>query len=268
MTSSPRDIKPGGDVSVGTQRSSFQVTVNSTYGDSPPPSLPPRNYRDPAEQDRQPQQPMPQSPVQPQQLSPHLEEAPPATVTNDYDFTPKADFYADQLRASARRISQSRRLLSARYQAKPVPEAKTSISVSRPVEKAAVAQEAKPLSAIYRATEYPKGLNLVGLPDNTTIVMEDGTTVRNSGDGARNSLGSPVSDSDLHSPQGVGSPVGNPDMPPPPPPPHPYRQREARESRPLPPPPPQEGDMLHALQGVTSPRFGATSPVPSSDSIK
>ena len=96
--------------------------------------------------------------------------------TNDYDQTPKADYYADQLRAQARRISQSQGqggfLNPARYQPKPVPDIKSSIVSSRPVDRPPRVQEAQPIipvaasketPAIYRSNNVSKGLNLVGL---------------------------------------------------------------------------------------------------------
>ena len=122
-------------------------------------------------------------------------------LTQDYDSTPKADYYADQLRAQARRLSenQPRMLNAARYQSKPLPEMKTNIIKSRPVDGQPRPQEARPLSAsttssgssahspnspqemsppsiallttssrsfqhpLYRSSEFDRGLNFVGI---------------------------------------------------------------------------------------------------------
>ena len=68
--------------------------------------------------------------------------------TSDYDATPARDMYADQLRQSARRISQSHinpYLNAARYQSKPVAELKPSVATSRPVDKPALGTTSEPL---------------------------------------------------------------------------------------------------------------------------
>ncbi len=189
----------------------------------PPPVLPPRNYRastgGPSSRstglsnsqalssssglmERRPLPPLPKK----QQMSPpaHKPVTPSfaasisagsakssdVTTTQDYDSTPKADYYADQLRAQSRRLSQNKpaMLNAAWYQSKPLPEMKTSIIKSRPVEDQPRPQEARPLSgsgldnaivsptqqsppitaappqpALYRSNEFDRGLNFVGV---------------------------------------------------------------------------------------------------------
>ena len=112
--------------------------------------------------ERRPLPPLPQKQVSPQ--TPHqtsmVQKQISSTVTSytsggsgdltqDYDSTPKADYYADQLRAQARRLSQNQptMLNAARYQSKPLPEMKTNIIKSRPVDGQPRPQEARPISA-------------------------------------------------------------------------------------------------------------------------
>ena len=216
MTSSPASLPK----SIHHERqssSSYQITVNKGYtGDeedeSPPPMLPPRNYR-PKPQENSPTVPSPQVPKKQrypdykhnghtatapdhQRSSSYSHDSRRSTgsssgssgsltmtgYTNDYDQTPKPDYYADQLRAQARRQSQSLGLHPARgYQkSSKAPEIKTGVSVaiSRPVDRPPQVQEAQavipaPLPspstlqnnpAIYRANNISRGLNLVGLP--------------------------------------------------------------------------------------------------------
>lgn len=133
------------------QKIGYQVTVNKSYNDQEeddkPPSLPPRNYRQPLGERNVRERPQPPQPPNSQAEAPALAQGSFRTnaMTSDYDQTPKPDFYADQLRAQARRITQQSRsnlLNPARYQHKPVPDTKTSISVSRPVDGRPTAQEA------------------------------------------------------------------------------------------------------------------------------
>ena len=159
--------------------------------------------------ERRPLPPLPQKQVSPQ--TPHqtsmVQNQISSTVTSytsggsgdltqDYDSTPKADYYADQLRAQARRLSQNQptMLNAARYQSKALPEMKTNIIKSRPVDGQPRPQEARPISAasvtssvgslnsptspqelspqssstqlpptLYRTSEFDRGLNFIGI---------------------------------------------------------------------------------------------------------
>ena len=98
----------------------------------------------------QSQQTPPLQPAGTFKIGPGAPVTPPRNVNmdtygGDYDSTPKADIYADQLRQQALRISKSQRSLlsGARYQSKPLAQMNTSISMSRPVEQPPIAQQAK-----------------------------------------------------------------------------------------------------------------------------
>ena len=159
-----------------TQKYAYQITVNQNYSDQddeediPPPVLPPRNYRS---TEKYKGRPLPE-PITSQdtnddtqnnvshvmisgnsspgsELRTSQEPVTPKHVSQvkvsyncDVDATPKPDSYADQLRQKAWTISQSHNSLlsAARYQPKPLPEMKTNISTSRPVDKQPVPQEA------------------------------------------------------------------------------------------------------------------------------
>ncbi len=140
--------------------------------DEAPPVLPPRNYRmslgGPGDRYTKP----PAAPPPAVSYSDRVE--PPA----DYDATPKADHYADQLRQQARRISQSHSslLAAARYQSKPLPDPpKTTISVSRPVDKPPSPQETRIPQPLYRAPQVPQHLNFVGLSSDSDPSLVSGS---------------------------------------------------------------------------------------------
>ena len=130
------------------QKFGYQVTVNRSYADDEedkPPTLPPRNYRQPLGDRNARERPQPPLPPTTQgDASGHSHSFRSNVMTNDFDQTPKPDTYADQLRAQARRISQGPRgshLNPARFQQKSLPDMKMSISVSRPVDRQPTAQE-------------------------------------------------------------------------------------------------------------------------------
>ena len=166
-------VGPPGELN---QKYAYQITVNENYShhddteEDKPPVLPPRNYRSSdrfkgrAVPEPRPSREKTNSPkgitqVNVSQGRPPMPE--PRTsqegsgqkhvsqvnvsFNSEFDATPKADSYADQLRQQARRISQSQSSLlsAARYQPKVLSETKTSISVSRPVDKPPKAQEAR-----------------------------------------------------------------------------------------------------------------------------
>ncbi len=168
----------------------YKETLNVGYRDSDedsPPVLPPRNYRATASGraaappppnsfssssafERRPLPPLPAKSPQSPPPAPPKPAVPtmPASfsvgsdltsVAMDFDSTPKADFYADQLRAQARRLSQNQptaRLNPARYNmTKALPDMKTSIIKSRPVEGQPRPQEARPLGAADPALGRP-----------------------------------------------------------------------------------------------------------------
>ncbi len=144
------------------QKYAYHMTVNKSYAEdkdtgSPPPTLPPRNYR-----------PHPTSAEGMEFKFPHQSNN-VNNLTLEFDQTPKQEYYADQLRQQARRISQSQSTMlnPARYPSKPTPETKVMVSVSRLVDMPPSAQEvlqpqphAQPL---YRPMEISSGLNYVGL---------------------------------------------------------------------------------------------------------
>ncbi len=192
--------------------------MNKTYAEDdspPPPTLPPRNYRPSSSSiSNRPLPPLPQKqPVTSFSNSTFSGNNTSVNVassdlTQDYDCTPKADAYADQLRAQARRLSQNQptMLNAARYQSKPLPEMKTNIIKSRPVDGQPRPQEARPLSAssnsghsigqthpsqksppvstplsssshpLYRSSEFDRGLNFLGVNENGNHSSSDSLT--------------------------------------------------------------------------------------------
>ena len=250
---------PGGGGKFG-----FKETVNVGYKDTeddspPPPTLPPRNYRasnrtgshsnsssmSGSGMERRPLPPLPQKQVSPQ--TPHqtsmVQKQISSTVTSytsggsgdltqDYDSTPKADYYADQLRAQARRLSQNQptMLNAARYQSKALPEMKTNIIKSRPVDGQPRPQEARPISAasatssggsvhsptspqelspqsssaqlpptLYRTSEFDRGLNFIGITtENGAQSSSSDSLLSPSSSSLVNSSPSPLSAQDFN----------------------------------------------------------------------
>lgn len=112
-----------------SQKYAFQVTQNKTYNeeeDSPPPTLPPRNYRN----DRMEYKfrPLP-SPVGGYQND----------LTTEFENTPKPDYYAHQLRQQMLKYGAQK---GVRLQSKPLGELKPTVAMSRPVDQPPILQEA------------------------------------------------------------------------------------------------------------------------------
>ena len=294
---SSNTLSPGGQSETSSQ-SSYQVTVNRTYTDEEEaaPVLPPRNYRTasgewvaqpPTTQTPTTQPPTTQPPASTNNSSSNFQRSSTGDSSSNFQrssigelstsqsFTSEIeepDYYADQLRAQAQKIRQSQRGSARNFKTKAVPETRTSVSSSRPVDKPPVAQEAKQPAPIRRYQQVPSLLNLVGLPDGQMnppdkspspqppALPDEGPPQMNGdftrGDGlsldsARLSQASSHSAGSHHSPQGSLSshshsshgtlssqvvPVDG--VSPPPPPPH-ARPLRHKEDRPLPPPPPE-----------------------------
>ena len=143
---------------------------------SPPPTLPPRNYRQYTSAASSRQVPQPQEPPSRDRTSAGSSTSSYQDVfAGDYDQTPERDVYADQLREQSRRISQSQQqqLLAARYQSKPVDvKADISVAVSRPVETKTVKQEAQGPPPLHQrrsaADEYASREPAAPLEDSTS----------------------------------------------------------------------------------------------------
>ena len=194
--------------------------------------------------ERRPLPPLPQKQVSPQ--TPHqtslVQKQISSTVTSytsggrgdltqDYDSTPKADYYADQLRAQARRLSQNQptMLNAARYQSKPLPEMKTNIIKSRPVDGQPRPQEARPISAasatsssgsvhsptspqelspqsssnqlpptLYRSSEFDRGLNFIGITTENGAQSSSSDSLTSPSSSRVNSSPSPLAAQDFN----------------------------------------------------------------------